>query len=444
MNLEKRESLIRRILLVTALLSVVSSTSWAVDLYGATPTAQSIALSGIYFGSLGPTDSLAANPAGLVFTDRPVLELTGMGIFSGGNYRNSTSFDGTLNSGVSPSGSFGFATAVPGTKLHLGVGVFPTALLSGKWQYMDPKGTAGVSYGLQNDKSAFLAIQSAFGAGYEITRFLSLGASFGLVHNINTLETPYIFQTNETLAGLKALLNLHTSGNGYNGTFGAILHPNRRLNLGASYKTRTTVRSTGSADGTVNALFNALGVTQDPSYHYRAQVDNVFPQSASLAIDWQAYRALHLYAQSDWLNWHDAFIDLPVHLTGGDNLVVNSLLASTTLNDSVPLHWRNQLALRGGFSLPVTESVSWQGGYAHTNDPVPSSTLTPLTADIMANALSTGVQYTHLRYRLELAYQANLPTTQSVGLSQLLAGEYNNTRTHLWLQTVALTTGIRF
>ncbi len=433
-----------RFLLVSALLMGCASASWAVDLYGATPTAQSIALSGIYFGSLGPTDSLAANPAGLTFTDRPTLELTGMSIFSGGSYRNSTSFDGTLDTGAGASGSFGFATAVPGTKLHLGVGVFPTALLSGKWQYMDPKGAAGVSYGLQDNKSAFLAIQSSFGAGYQLTRYLSLGASFGIVHNINTLETPYIFQTNESLAGLKALLNLHTSGNGYNGSFGIILDPARRVHIGASYKTRTAIRSTGSADGTVNALFNALGVTQDPAYRYRAQVNNVFPQSASIALDYQAYRSLHLYGQTDWLNWHDAFTNLPVHLTDGDNAVLNSLLKSTTLNDSVPLHWRNQLALRAGLSLPVTESVTWQGGYAHTSDPVPQSTLTPLTADIMVSALSTGVQYTHSRYRLELAYQANLPTTKTVGLSQLLAGEYDNTRTHLWLQTIALTTGIRF
>jgi hypothetical protein len=70
--------------------------------------------------------------------------------------------------------------------------------------------------------------------------------------------------------------------------------------------------------------------------------------------------------------------------------------------------------------------------------------LTPLTAAIMTDSVSTGLQYRKSRYRVQLGYQVNLPTTDNVGTSQLLAGEYNNSRTRLWLQTLALTTGIRF
>lgn len=75
---------------------------------------------------------------------------------------------------------------------------------------------------------------------------------------------------------------------------------------------------------------------------------------------------------------------------------------------------------------------------------MPSRTLTPLTAVIMRDTLSTGIAYQKSRYRLQLAYEVNLPATASVGVSGLLAGEYSNTRTSLWLQTVARTTGIRF
>jgi hypothetical protein len=78
---------------------------------------------------------------------------------------------------------------------------------------------------------------------------VALTITFGAVDNLNTLETPYMFQTNPTLAGLKTLFHLHTSGLGYNGTFGLVAQPMRRIQVGLAYKTRTTVRSTGDASG---------------------------------------------------------------------------------------------------------------------------------------------------------------------------------------------------
>jgi long-chain fatty acid transport protein len=423
---------------------LIVSRAHAVDVYGAVPTAQTIALGGIYLGSTGPTDALASNPAALTSIGQPYLEFTGMGVFAGGQFHNSTPYVGHLQSDTAAAGSAGFGMQIPHTRLSIGLGVFPVSLLSDRWTYQDPPGTAGASYGIQNSKSAFLAIQSSVGFGYQISERLSLGAAFGVVDNLNTLEMPYVFQTNPTLAGLKTLLDLHTSGLGYNGTFGMVAKPTRRLELGLAYKTRTTVRSTGTASGDAYAQFAALGLPYASSFRYRAEVDNVFPQSASISLAWQAQRRLRTFLQADWLNWHGAFIQLPVHLTEGNNTLLNTLLNSTSLNDSVPLHWKNQLTIRSGFEFSLRESVTLQGAYSHGNSPVPSSTLTPLTGDISTDILSAGVAYTRNRYRVQLAYQANLPSDANVGMSSLLAGEFSNTRVSLWLQTVALTTGIRF
>ena len=416
----------------------------AADVYGAAPTAQTIALGGIYLGSSSPTDALASNPALLTSVGRPYFEMTGLGVLAGGQFHNSTPTVGSLESNAGIAGSAGFGMQIPRTRFSIGLGVFPVSLLADRWKFEDPRGTAGASYGIQSNKSAFLAIQSSFGLGLQVSRHLSLGAAFGAVENLNTLDMPYIFQTNPTLAGLKTLLNLHTNGVGYNGTFGIVAQPLRRLEIGLAYKTQTTVRSTGTASGDAYAQFAALGLPYASSFRYRAEVDNVFPQSASASLGWQAQRRLRTYLQGDWLNWHKAFVQLPVHLTNGNNALLNTLLNSTSLNDSVPLHWKNELTFRVGFDYSLAESWAVQGAYSYGNSPVPSSTLTPLTAAIMTGAVSTGVAYQKSRYRVQLAYQANLPETASVGASSLLAGEYSKTRTSLWLQTIALTTGIRF
>ena len=416
----------------------------AVDVYGAAPSAQSVALGGLFAGSnSGPTDSLAANPAALTSVGRPLLEISGMGVLAHGTYQNSTSYVGSLDGSAGVAGSAAFASRVGASRVSLGVGVFPVSLLSDQWRYADPAGTAGASYGIQTNKSAFVALQPTVGVGIQVTKRLAIGASFGALYNINTLETPYIFQNN-ALSGLKTLLNLHTNGAGYNGTVGALFSAAKILEFGLAYKTRTTVHTTGTASGNASAQFAALGLPFQPAFHYRAAVDNIFPQSVSANVAWQARRRIRTHLQADWINWHDAFVNLPVHLTGGTNSDINTLLGSSSLNDSIPLAWRNQLAWRTGVEASIAENTTVLGGYSHTNSPVPASTLTPLTADIMKNALSTGISYYRSRYRFQLAYQANLPSSAEVSKSQLLAGEYDHSKTSLRLQTVVLTTGIRF
>lgn len=416
----------------------------AVDLYGAAPSAQSAALGGLFAGSgSGPTDSLAANPAALSFIARPTLELSSMGVFAKGSYQNSTGNPGSLQNSAGLAGSAGFGMRLGHSAFSVGAGMFPASMLADAWRFTDPVGAGGASYGVQTNKSAFVALQSTAALAWQVNRKLSLGAGFGLLYNRNTLRSPYIFQNN-ALAGLKTLLNLNTSGIGYNGNFGAVYTPSKKLEFGATYKTRTLVKSTGTATGDAGVQFDVLGAPFQRTFRYNARVDNVFPQSAGVYTRWQVNQRLRAHVQADWVNWHNAFIDLPVRLTAGTNSDINSLLGSSSLNDSIALRWKNQLTWRGGVDYAVTEGTKIYGGYSHSNNPVPSSTLTPMTANIMQNGLSSGFTTDRGRYRFAAAYQVNLPAEQSVGTSSLTGGEFNDSRTRLWLQTVVLTTGIRF
>jgi hypothetical protein len=78
------------------------------------------------------------------------------------------------------------------------------------------------------------------------------------------------------------------------------------------------------------------------------------------------------------------------------------------------------------------------------NNPVPGSTLSPLTAAIMANQLTTGVGYRTGRYRFDLGYAYNLTGQGNVQQSSLLAGEYNNSIVRLGTQALTLSTSIQF
>ena len=73
----------------------------------------------------------------------------------------------------------------------------------------------------------------AGGVALPLGRKFIVGATFGRVYNSNTLDAPYIFQTNPILKGFKTALDLHTAGYGWDGSFGVLARPVRTVQFGA-------------------------------------------------------------------------------------------------------------------------------------------------------------------------------------------------------------------
>ena len=417
----------------------------AQDFYMNTSNARSAGLGGIYVASsTDALDALATNPAGIAFLRGRNLNLALDTVFARGSFSDSVNTDAPLRTspGVIPFGAFGMP--IGHSRFSFAVGATPELLSTANWKYVDAPGTAGATYGLQQQKSAINALRLSAGLGFAVNSKLWLGASVGADYNTNTLHAPYIFQSQPQLAGLKTLLDLHTSGVGWNGSVGAIAHPSRTLELGLAWKSRTVIDSTGTASGDAYAQFAALGVNAPSNWTYNAGVQNVLPQSLLASAAWQANSHWLFAFQANWINWKEAFVVLPVSLTDGTNAVLNSIVGSTSLQDGIPLHRKDQYAFHVGAERSLTENTTLRAGFAHANSPVPSSTLTPLTAAILSNEISTGLTWRHGRSRYEAAYAFRPTASQSVAQSSLLAGEYNDSSVHVGTQSLILTYSLQF
>lgn len=394
-------------------------------------------MGGVYVASSdNVTDALATNPAGLSFLRGKNLDLNVDAVFARGNFSNSVNTNSPLDTsaGAIPYGAFGMP--IGHSKFTWGIGMTPMLLSQGDWKYVDAPGTAGATYGLQQQKSAIDALRFATGFGYAVNEHLSVGATVGAVYNTNTLEAPYIFQTQPQLAGLKTLLDLHTDGVGWNGSVGFLAHPNRKWEFGAAYTSRTWIESTGHASGDAYAQFAALGISAPSAFTYDARVRCILPQSVTATAAWQLRQRWLVALQGNWINWHDAFVGLPVTMTNGTNAVINSVVGGNSFQDTVPLQWKDQYVAHVGLEHGLTESTSVRVGFAHANSPVPNSTLTPLNAAIFTNEVTGGFEYRHGRSKYQLAYAFRPTVNQSVGQSGLLAGEYNNSSVNVGTQSL--------
>lgn len=418
----------------------------AQDFYQTTTSAQSLAQGGVYVPSSGGVlDALSANPAGLTAIGGRTVEANVSTVLARGSFTNAVNTNGTINTfgGVLPYGAFG--TPLGQSRFSIGLGVMPELMMSADWKYMDAPGAAGASYGLQQNKSAILGMRSAVGVGIHVSPKFSVGATIGAVYNSNTLQAPYIFQSQPVLAGAKTLLDLQTTGVGWNASVGFLARPSSRVQFGLSYKSHTVIESNGTATGNAGVQLAAIGLgAARPDFAYDAMVRNIFPQSMLANVVWQASSLWVIGLQSGWVNWKNSFATLPVTLTNGNNSDLNGLLGSNGLQDTVPLHWKDQFTFRAGVQRSIGENLTWSGGFAHSNNPVPSATLTPMTAAIMQNQLSTGLAFGKGPYRFNLGYALGLTAQSNVTTSQLLSGEYNNSQVRVGTQTLNFGTTFRF
>jgi len=384
--------------------------------------------------------SMSANPAGLAWLKHLELQLGAVGAYAQGSFNNAFNKDAPLNAlGGFP--EFAFALPLGDSPVTIGISSAPDAALSADWHYNDsPGGLGGVSYGAQRYRSEILLQRSALGAAVKLGDKWSLGASVGLVYNKNKLQAPYIFQNTPGVAGAKTLLDLDTDGLGVNADFGVLFRPNEHWQFGLNYRTETSVRSHGHASGDIGPQ---LALPSVP-FNYDAQVNNHFPQAVTAGAAWQFHPQWRLSLQLDWVNWANTFDRLPVHLTNGDSAIINGALGTTTIDDHVPLNWRNSVVYRAGVEYAASESWRLRAGYSYGRSPVPNETLTPLTATINEHTLALGAGWQRGRYNIDFGYQLELPAERNVGVSALRSGEYSNSSVETTVHWLGVTTGVKF
>ena len=383
-----------------------------------------------------PLNAINYDPAALTATTQSILQLNLTTAFLDAEYHRQGDRDNDAESdpGFIPEAAYSKRLD---ERLTLGASIAPISALEADWEFIDPPGALGVTFGQQTYKSSFLVLRSAAGIGYKVTPEFSIGASVGLLYNRNRLHAPYVFQSHPVLAGalggVKVLSNLDADDFSVNGVFSASYKPVETLQLKLSYTTKSSFDATGTIRGVA-----PLGIG---AYQYDAEVETHMPQMLSGAAHWEVNPQLRLGFQIDWIDWSAAFSDLPLHLTNGTNAVLNGVVGSNRIDDTVPLNWKDQFVYRFGAEYDWSEKLTLRGGYSYGESPVQSEFLTPTTAAISKHTLGLGAGYRLGNYTIDFAYQWDLPASDAVGSSRLLAGEYSHSEVDVSIHWLSI--GIR-
>jgi long-subunit fatty acid transport protein len=428
------------------LLVSASATAQSVGVFRTASGARASALAGadLALGST-PLEALSFNPAGLAAVETREVGVTLAAASASGDFSNRVDPAGGLNGarGVIPEGAL--AWRVKGRPIVIGAAFGVDGAIGGDWTYRDAPGIAGATYGLQKNRSSIRVARASVGAGMSVSKSLAVGAAIAALRNDNELVAPYIFQSQSPLVGLKTLLSVESGGWGLSGTVGMTARPTDSIAIGASYRTPTSLSTTGHASGDVGTQLASLGLDAPGAFSYSAQVANRFPQQAAISMGVRASSRLQVMAQVDWWDWSRAFNELAITLENGSNGVINSVVGNSTIVERVPLQWHDQWVRRVGGEYAWGQSVRLRGGYAFGGRVVPEATLTPLTAAIIEHTAGLGIGLDLASGTLDVALQVSPTTTREVSRSILAgSGEYDGTRTGVGMRAFSMSWSRRF
>ncbi|MAM69684.1 MAG: hypothetical protein CMP91_00880 [Gammaproteobacteria bacterium] len=315
-------------------------------------------------------------------------------------------------------------------------GAFTQSAMRASFEFNDPPGTLGVTYGRQRHESEYIVLNASAAAAYQFSERLSVGVQAGLAYNRNRLEAPYIFQSHPALQGLKVLVDLEADDFSPAFLFGLDYQLAENLGINLSYSPEVDFAAEGDLQGNLSAL--GLGIT--PDFFYQAAVETGLPAFFSAGLNWQQSERLELGFQLDWINWASRFAELPIRLSQGNNAGLNGVLGSSSLNDTALLDWDDQFTLHLGGEYDYSAALELRAGYEYSSVAVPQSTMTPLTASVLQHAFSIGASQNMggnmLDYYYRLSFSAG---DENISATSLQGNEYRGTQIDLLLHNIGLT-----
>lgn len=242
---------------------------------------------------------------------------------------------------------------------------------------------------------------------------LSVGATLGVGLSQVEFESPYFLQSPGQLQGTPMSIAMHGDGAALIWSAGMQYQLTDRTVIGATYQSESSFRLDGRATVEIPML---------PAARYDSDIRLTWPQSAGFGLKHDLGQRGIFSADLLWYDWSGAFDDLAISLRNAN------LADFPDIDESLPLRWRDSLSVRLGHEIPLGNNRILRFGYVYHRNPIPSSTITPLIQAISEHAGAVGYGFRFRDFEIDLSYMVLLGKDVHVGTSQLIGGDFDNSR----------------
>ena len=334
-------------------------------------------MGGAFVGLANDYTAIYWNPAGLTQIQKNFVGVFATDVIPMGTYKYSVPAYGInidtkekTNHYISPNlmglYHFGFSE-----NLTFGLGIYVPAGIGSEWEGNDLKKLNGGHVVEWMSKVAVFNISPT--AAYKFSDNVSVGLAVNIFYGTFDLKKPggSIYQYSENSKGL-----------GYGVTLGAMYKLNEMFSFGASFRTKTTVKMSGSAD---NPLMTLAGHAGSSDFDR----DIAWPMWISGGVAYHPMNNLvvTLDAQySAWASSEDVFTTVfkdaywvAATSVGGANLMT--------------LNWKDAIQIRVGADYGVNDNLDVRAGFYVDPAPAPDETYSILFPSLSYTGITLGAGY---------------------------------------------------
>ncbi len=362
-----------RILLHIVVLSLTAATVLAGGFQVSDHSARAMGLGGAFVAAPNDASSLYANPSSISFLSGTHLSV------------------GTTI--IVPENKFTFATE-PGTtsKTQSQVLFPPNFSLTHTFEGGFAIGvSASIPFSVKNEwspdwpagrvttRSDIRVVYVSPTASVKLLRSLSLGlalnAAFARVQTSCRVGFDALAQPD----GTQSMTGSGKTSFGY--TAGLLFHPDEVWSLGAAYRSRISV-----AVEQGNVTFEGIPGSESSNYpNSTFSTTMTIPDHISAGIGCRPFKGLYLGGEVQYMYW-SALSSMSLAFADP------SLQLNPNIEQNIPLHWQNSVTARSGLEVTLGD-VSFRGGIAYEQSPVPDQYMRPSIPDANRRVFSGGIGY---------------------------------------------------
>ncbi len=343
-------------------------------------------MGGAFVGLANDYTAIYWNPAGLTQTQKNFIGAFVTDIIPMGTYKFATAgIDAKTktNHYLAPNlmGSFRFKFS---EKLTVGLGVFVPAGIGAEWDGNDLKNLSAGDNLEWMSKIGVINISPA--VAYKVTDKLSLGVALNIFYGMFDLKRPVVY------GGNGYQYSEQSDGLGFGVTIGALLKATDQFSIGASFKTKTNVKMSGSAESPMMA---GIGAETESDFDR----DVSWPMWIAGGIAFRPIEALVITADVQFSRWSESEDEFVTEYKDAEWMAA---MEPSDENKFI-LHWKDATQIRFGLGYSVNENLDLRAGFYIDPAPAPSETYNILFPSISYNAVTLGVGYSISNFVFDLA-----------------------------------------
>jgi len=309
---------------------------------------------------------------------------------------------------VVPLGNFSIGKKI-NQDVAVGLGVFSAGGFAGRSVMPGPAPFTGE----RTYKSFAALIRVLPAVSLRLTERWSVGSTVGVAASHVELEGPHTIQAG-FLAGTPILMDVQGTGAALTWSIGSQYQVSSQTTLGVNYQSENRFDLDGKAATTIPGIGESI---------FDSKMTMVWPESVGIGLR-HAFNCCQVGSiDLIYYNWQRSFDAVGMELSNASNPVVATF---GTINDRLPLKWRDSLSVRVGFEQTLANQDKFRYGYVYHRNPIPASTQTVYIATPLEHTFSVGYGTQYRGWDVDFGYQYMTGDTVDIGASEIIGGDWDD------------------